>query len=518
MNAHQLIEGEDPKAFLKQHAPPRLISIICPIQGQEDEYDQGVRSLVRVHNSDALPDDLSLYPDWQSWFDEPTYEWPDLYVTEIIAFCQENGIKIADAWRSYPDDKFLLREAEDPKNALRQLSQRQIWPSDQYFLNLWPEGDRWQSGEFCPGQVNFKNEFMQFDGMYGLTDDVYNAIGVAGDEPTPAQEKQFEEEYNKYSEPIYSAIKRGETSGTVTGIAGTKKWQLLFAPHRGVHNWNSWIETVQPVKAGQRYGDRLKDEDDRSQWAAFRQEALNVADTILEGEDPKQLLRANFGRPQGVYVVRTEWIDPHYPPFEEVYDNERKAAEALRKHYITMPGGEWRLKLIFRPHKKLGQPPTRSKTLLTASYDQGDRQLTREINRGADLMQAFRDYKARTDLDRKIGREAYRRFPNTGQPVAHHITGEMHPQPEPENRFQRDDYFRATWRQRAGHPADCECYRCLDLRRPSAREHHAEQEQRKADAYRRWKRAVARAKRLGQPPPPEPQRSGFGRGYGRYDY
>lgn len=629
MSARDLIEAEGPKEFLRQHAPPKKIYLVCPVQGKEEDYDSGKYSVVVINGGNAqgkLPDHLKQL---QGWWEDPTYEWDDFYVYEILDYCRRTGIEVFEAWAEYPDDGIMVdaymdymnqqdqrrqeaedpksvfraarnkavgdmglepghvwlypyeegespvalkkeevealaklnmaeqlgdfewsvpgcfdweeveqelqamrsetaanawigrlhQEAEDPKSFLRRASSDKIWPSENYYINIWKPEENWKDGEFCPAQINDKNELMQFDALYGIVDEIYAAMGVEGD-PSAAEEQQFEQEYDKYGVPIYDSVKKGITSGTLDGILGPRNWQIVYAPPSDDRQaFDSWISGIVPVRPGEQYGERITPENDRSTWPQFqaRQEAADLVDALLEVEDPKALMKANFGRPQGTYVIVTQWIDPHYPKSEDVYEYEDEALENFRKLYLNKRGGgEWYMTLLFRPDKNLNQPRLPTKRILHTTYDRGDDQLRNELKSGAPVLQAFKNYEARTKLASAIHREAYRRFPNTGEVEKHYLSGNMVAKQTNDDWFKRDDFFREQWRQRSGHPPDCQCYHCRDLQRPTAREYMADQERRKAEAYKRWKRAVYRAKAKGLPPPPEPRNTNYMRG--PYDY
>ena len=181
---------------------------------------------------------------------------------------------------------------------LQRKSQSTIWPSEHYSINLWKPTEKWEDGEFCPAQINPKSELMQFDGMYGLTNDIYAVLGVVGsDEPTPAAEATFEKEYGKYMDVVYASVKRGITHGTLNGIAGPRNWQIVYL-HRAKDG--SWTNS-EPVIPGKQYGDRITPEGDRSTWP-MAGPAQEVAEAILEGEDPKKVFQ-QMREPEPIYRI-----------------------------------------------------------------------------------------------------------------------------------------------------------------------------------------------------------------------
>lgn len=203
--------------------------------------------------------------------------------------------------------------SEDPKSLLRQHSARLIWPSENYVLNIWKDGERWQDGEFCPGQVNERGEFMQFDAMYNIENLVYQALGIQGDEPTPEQEASIEQGMAAYESAIFNAIEKGITSGSTSGIAGHFNWQLMYDPLQDGQAEQRQIEKIsldrfQPVVPGKAYGTRITPKTDRSQWRSFggnidpMAEAL-VAAILDDSEDPKSVFKLMQG-PEPIFLIK----------------------------------------------------------------------------------------------------------------------------------------------------------------------------------------------------------------------
>ena len=304
MNARALIEAEAPKSVLRaahaQHLglEPGKVWLMPYEEGEGNAIqisaEEG-KNLERLLIASPLPDSDHEYSV------HGCYDWPEVLDT-------------LDKLRT--GHKFeALQETEDPKSVLRQLGSLKIWPSENYYLNTWKEGERWQDGEFCPGQVNEHNDFMQFDGMYGLTDMIYQALGVR-DEPTPAQEEQFEAEDDRYMVPIHSAIKQGQTSGSANGIIGVLHWQLVYdasreTPRDGHAPFSNWTSQLIPVKPGVDYGTRITPKTDRTRWRAFggdvdpMAEATELVNAILDGEDPKSVFKRLGSRAEATLQFST---------------------------------------------------------------------------------------------------------------------------------------------------------------------------------------------------------------------
>lgn len=207
--------------------------------------------------------------------------------------------------------------SEDPKSVFMSTKAKRIWPSENYYLNMWKEGSTWKDGDFTPCQINSSNELMTFDASYGLIYDIENALGIRV-EPSEAEEKRFAQEEDKYWEPIHRDLKQGITSGTVDGVAGRRHWRIIYDPskdyNRRNHNipFETWANKVVPVEPGQEYGTRITPKTDRSQWIAFGGDvdpmAEALAQAILDGEDPKRVFRQMQG-PEPLYTVSITVFD-----------------------------------------------------------------------------------------------------------------------------------------------------------------------------------------------------------------
>ena len=142
------------------------------------------------------------------------------------------------------------------------------------------------------------------DAFYGLLDDIANALGH-GDNLSPRQEEAEHEAYDSYVQPLWDAIKKGITRGTVNGVAGTKKWRIVYYPNHRQQNWGQWTDE-QEVVAGKRYGPRMAEE------------ALELAGRVIEGEDPKSFFRQVAQQRPCVHIVAEEHWMPK-PKFEVTF-------------------------------------------------------------------------------------------------------------------------------------------------------------------------------------------------------
>ena len=299
MNALQVIEAEDPKAFLRRQKPSRELLLICPIQGREDEY-KDEEGAYRIFSAvDIEPADASKLPSYfeqvERTLTRATYDAADLYITELLSLLRDKGIRTLEVWTFWPNETAInpYQEAEDPKHVLRSIAQEKyprfsadiskpkIWASDDYFINLAKPEEEWAAGEFCPILIRQDGSGDAMDGMYGLSCDVSEVVGENNDDAYVAGMDQYEG-------PIWSAIENGITSGTLDGIVGPRRWRIVYYPdaHR---NWNA--ANAVPVEANRQYGEQLG-----------RDEALEVANRVLEGEDPKSVFRKMGGRENAVTV------------------------------------------------------------------------------------------------------------------------------------------------------------------------------------------------------------------------
>jgi hypothetical protein len=131
----------------------------------------------------------------------------------------------------------------------------EIWPSRDYYLNIASAEEDWNQGEFCPVEIQSGNKMTQLDGLYGLSDDVAKAVGYNGEEGDPLEE-QHEAGVDKYTEPIWKAVSNGATSGEVAGVAGLRRWRIVYAPDPYEPDAKKWTSSLVPVVAGQQYGEK----------------------------------------------------------------------------------------------------------------------------------------------------------------------------------------------------------------------------------------------------------------------
>ena len=148
-----------------------------------------------------------------------------------------------------------ILEAITPKQALRDLSKRQICPGRGYWLNIVKVDEPWEEGEFCPAEISAGNRLTTPDGLYGLSGDVENALNLDPNyhRNSSEGEDRFTHEMDAYETPIWAAVGRGITSGTVNGIDGPKKWQLVFQSYPGGKAYATQFVDPKPVQPGVRY-------------------------------------------------------------------------------------------------------------------------------------------------------------------------------------------------------------------------------------------------------------------------
>jgi hypothetical protein len=179
-------------------------------------------------------------------------------------------------------------EAEDPKRVLRSITQSEyprfnmdmskprIWPSNNYYINLAAPEEEWSEGEFCPILIRHDGSGEAMDGMYGLSQDVSAAVGNIGGQ---GAEDAYVAGMDQYEAPLWAAIEKGITSGTLDGVVGPRKWRIVWSPVWSPDRPNLNLGHVVPVEANRKYGEPLG-----------RDEALEVAKLVLADEDPKAVI------------------------------------------------------------------------------------------------------------------------------------------------------------------------------------------------------------------------------------
>jgi len=251
---------------------------------------------------------------FEAWFNAYT---PTEARSKLYALARKNSVTITDVERVL---RKPVHEAEDPKSFLRRASaeqaSRSIWDSRNYFLNIAKPDQDWMEAEFCPVMIHNGNRMDQFDGVYGLIEDVYQAYFRAMNyrqvpqNPTEAEEDRCGEALDVYLEPIYDLVHKGVTSGLVNGIAGARKWRIVYTPDPHERDWERWKASVVPVEAGKRYGPPMP-----------REEALALAERILEGEDPKSFLRGLSRQKPYMRVLAKPLGLPHFVIQSPIYLN-----------------------------------------------------------------------------------------------------------------------------------------------------------------------------------------------------
>lgn len=160
-------------------------------------------------------------------------------------------------------------EAESPKRALRQAAKQRIWPSEDYYINVIKDGERWEDGEFCPVGVRPDGSVFAFDGMYGVLADVGDAVNYRDNDPE--SEAASEHWMNVYEGGMFEAIRNGQISGTIDGIIGPRHWRLVYQSRDDRQSGMVWNPaSVIPVEKGKAYGQPMVGEAENPKKALRR--------------------------------------------------------------------------------------------------------------------------------------------------------------------------------------------------------------------------------------------------------
>lgn len=119
---------------------------------------------------------------------------------------------------------------------------KNIKPGD-YYLNVVKEGEDWKEGEFCPIRVFDHGNVQPTDGMYGLVDDVHEALTLRdGERSEEAMEDDVNEAMDAYEGTMLAAIGKGEVEGVIpSGLVGLRKWRVVVDT-ANQHGWQ-WDAT-----------------------------------------------------------------------------------------------------------------------------------------------------------------------------------------------------------------------------------------------------------------------------------
>lgn len=154
-------------------------------------------------------------------------------------------------------NSLAIIEAETPKGFFKKIPSTRIWDGREYWVNVAKPGEDWMQAEFCPCAV-WDNQLQMFDGMYGLLHDVSVALHYA-DGQGPEAEKRFEDSMNTYESAWHDNVLRGVTAGEVDGVAGPRRWRLVYWPDQSQARPRA-IMPVQ-VRAGVPYGPKAPRDD-----------------------------------------------------------------------------------------------------------------------------------------------------------------------------------------------------------------------------------------------------------------
>lgn len=129
-----------------------------------------------------------------------------------------------------------ILEAETPKMFLVRTKPSVLKAGDDYYVGMSKPPFDYDNAGFCPFRLYSDGECDQLDGMYGLMSDIEDAIvsrvfrGPTPVDLTDEESDRVSAAAAAYLGPIHQAVKHGQSSGTVDGVAGPRAWQLVYWP------------------------------------------------------------------------------------------------------------------------------------------------------------------------------------------------------------------------------------------------------------------------------------------------